>query len=123
MGLNLYLLVYWVLFCLYFAVFPHMVLGSPIWQTEEFWGYLLFTGAYAYLVLAWMAMMSSMDSAKAVITNGIILCLLTQIHFMLVGLYAVETLRVQSLLSVLLGLLFTSVAYRRWWGMEFSKGR
>jgi len=78
------LILFWFLFVVYFAVISSAVLNAGIMATVKFWSYLLFTGAYGYLIMAWIAYMSSCLKAVTVIFNGMCLCLLTMLLMQLV---------------------------------------
>ena len=113
-------LVYWFLFTVYFAVLPSKILMPAVLMTPKFWIYLLLTGTYGFLTLVWIVYMAALTSPRAVIINGISLCILTQMQFMLAGALSTEAMIINAVLSFLGGALLTSVAYKKWCLAEFK---
>lgn len=115
---GLYSGVSWLLFCLYFAVIPNIWLKTTIWQTSKFWLYLLLTGCYSFMTMAWMAYLAALTETRRVILSGIILCVVTQAEFMLMPYGTINVLWWNILLVIILAGFLTRLAFRRWCEVE-----
>lgn len=113
------LVLFWILFVLYFALISSAVLNAEILGTLKFWSYLLFTGTYGYLVMAWICYMSSCSKAKTVIFNGMCLCLLTMV-LMEMSVFNVLTIFVCSMVSFVAGIIMLNIAYARYCDKELG---
>jgi hypothetical protein len=119
MGIFGGLIVLWVLFCFYFSVIPSMVLDPSILKTIKFWAYILLTGSYAFASLSWLALMSQLNSAKAVIVHGLISIQLSLLLFYAVEYFSPMTVVFCGVLVLMGGVVLLQCAYARWCKAEF----
>jgi len=114
------LFIYWVILCLFFAVLPKTVHAPEHLLIPRFWAYLLVTGSYSFLVMAWMALMSRIQKPFLIVLHGIFLCSITSLQYMSSPFVttAWEWLFTGFIYSVI-ALILLRAAYRRWCETEF----
>lgn len=116
--LALYLLGSWLVSSLYLAIIPRIAIIG-LTMTPLLWMYFLLTGAYAFLLMAWIAYMATLNDSRRVIAHGVTILIMTQIEFMIMPAADFALVVGNIAFAVMCGILLSIAAWRRWSEMEF----
>ncbi len=117
--LIVHLLFYWLIFSLCFAILPSFVFQPEVFDEKKYWGFMLLTGTFAFLVLSWLALLSCSSKSKVVIINGIFLSNIILFQFYFSSRFNFEAIIWLNVICVVAGLVLLSKAYSAWCQKEF----
>ena len=118
--LIVHLLLYWLVFSICFAILPSLIFQSEVFVEKKYWGFIVLTGTFAFLVLSWLLLLSSSSKPKIVILNGIILCNIILFQFYFVATFSFETILSLNVICFLGGMFLLKKAYNAWCQKEFD---
>ncbi len=113
------LCVYWLIIAVYFAFVPDWATGAKQVREPHFWAFLFLTFCFSIFCFAWLATLSAMRNERAVIGNGLMLCVLVIAEFFLGSRTPTMWLITNALLCLTLAGLFLKLAFEKWMDVEF----
>ncbi|MFC1704282.1 hypothetical protein ACFL1E_05850 [Candidatus Omnitrophota bacterium] len=114
-----HLFLYWIVFCVCFAVVPSIIYQPEVFALQKFWGFIISTGIFSFMVFNWLSFLSCKSSLRVVIFNGIILSSIVLFQFYLAPKFSFGTIISISIVCLSLGFIFLKKAYYLWCQKEF----
>ncbi len=114
-----YLVLYWSLISICFAIIPGLFYYSQELLTKKFLAYLVLTGASACLIFGWLAYLSCITQVGVLIINGIFLGTINLFEFYALPDLPWEGILILILLTFIGSLLLMRKAYVAWCEKEF----
>ena len=112
--LALALLASWMLTSVLFGVIPAMLWGLPFLHELKFWVYVLFTGAFAQMTLAWLMYVSTCKDQRRAVGLVVLYGVYALVEFWSVPAYEVRTILMHIGFVAVAGIVFATTSYYRW---------
>ncbi len=113
------LCVYWLIIAVYFGFVPDWVSGAKQIYQPHFWAFVFLTFSFSIFCFSWLATLSAMKDERAVVGNGLVLCVLIIAEFYWGSKNPTSWLIVNALLCLTLAGLFLKLAFEKWMDVEF----
>lgn len=112
--LALNLLVAWLLVVTVFAVMPAFLMGLPFARTGRFWWYLLFSGVFAQMTMAFLAYLASVKSRKSATVHCLLYLCWLSVVLTGANYWDAPVILALVFVSTAVGIMYGAVAFRKW---------
>lgn len=116
--LSVALLAAWVMTSILLAVIPALLWGSPLIHSSRFWVYLVYTGVFAQMTLAWLMYVATWKDQRVAMGLVLLYGVYALVELWSVPAYSVPAILWHTGLAAMLGIIFAGKAYQRWCAEE-----
>ena len=113
------LFLYWSLFSICFAFLPSIIYKPDVFVLKKFWGFMLLTWSFSFMLLSWIIWLSSKSNTRVFILNGIILGSITLFQFYLAPKSTIGMIVIANTIYLLMGATLLKFGFQAWSKKEF----
>lgn len=115
-----HLLFYWLVFNLCFALLPSLILQPEVFNEKTYWGFIILTGTFSFMVLAWLVLLSGSSQSWTIVIHGILLSHIMMFLFYFASRLNFEAIMGLNALCVAVGIIMLNKARFAWCQKEFQ---